>query len=143
MIKEFIQVIETDSYEYINELIDQYPDKPKTPAEMKEWVHSNTIYKYFIVYVGERVGSIWITKFDMGGKTYYNLEGYRDKRANAQNAFLVYKQSSILVLDNLKVRPILMNHWKDERYAKLLARSLGFKYWYTDKNGLRIYEYQY
>ena len=138
-IKDDVEIIETQDFEYIFELLEQYPKTPTHVDKMKSWVYNNAIYKYIVVYQNKKSGAIWITKFDNYGNTFYNFECYRDKRISAKNAFIAYKAAAEKVLTMVKVPRILMDCKPDERYAILLARSLGFKHFQTTDDGLLLF----
>ncbi len=137
-----IQVVEIEDYDYINELIEQYPKTDDYVEQMKDWVHNQCIRKYIIIYKGKQSGAIWVCKFDTNSNVYYNLEGYRDKRIQGGNeSFYVYIEAAKEVLKITPERPLLINHYPGERYARLAAKALGFKYWQTNHEGIKIYEY--
>ena len=137
-----MQVYETSDLDYIKELIHQYPKTPTYVDEMESWVTQNLLRAYTVLLNGKPAGSLWICKVDRPTDTWYNLEGYRDITfPNPKDAFTAYYEAAKIVLSETKERPLYANHFKGERYAKLVIKRLGFKHIETNEKGILIYEY--
>lgn len=137
-----VMKVERGNTDYVKDLIYSYSDdRPHISADEYWGLIDGSIKDIFVCIIdGKLAGSIWTVRW-LAGKEFYTLEGHRDKRfiRDVKESGRLYLTFAKLCLLRIKQRPLYISCREEERYAKVVARSLGFVINYK-KDGELLYE---